>query len=77
MRNIIRFVIGLGVFFVLFVLIGLLLLLFTPLIIIGSILFYILVAIGIILFLAFGFFTFIWHMSRKEPDIEKESDYSI
>jgi len=77
MRNIFRFLIGLGVFLVFVLISGLLLLLFSPVIIGGTFILAILFIIFAILFFIAAFFGFFWYMSRKEPDIGKSKNYSI
>jgi len=73
MKNIFRFLIGLVVF-VFVVLLGLLI---SPLIIAGTLLFYIILGVVILIVVVVGIFVFIWYMSRKETKTGEDKDYYI
>jgi len=78
MHNILRFLIGLGVFFLALVAVVLIFVIFSPLIAAGSLLFVILLVVVVVLFSIAAFLGFIWYLSRKEPNLEKDNnDYSI
>ncbi len=73
MNNIIRFLIGTIIAVVVLILGIVLLAIATPLILIGSILFYALMAIVVVI----GIISFIWYMSRNETPKGQNRDYSI
>jgi uncharacterized protein (DUF2062 family) len=80
MNNWSRFFVGLMVFFGVIILATVLLVLFSPLILAGTVTFIILGAIAGVIISAIGFFTFIWFLARKEPEVEEttaSNDYSI
>ena len=68
---------GIGIFFVLVILLGVILLLLYPLFTVMHFLIIIIVAIVLFLFAIVGFFSFIWYMSREEPKVGKSKNYSI
>ena len=80
MHNFFRFLIGIGIFFLIVIVGGILLALFSPLLIGGAYLFVIIAGIVGLILAIICFFTFIWYMSRKQPEAEKEAgnvNYSI
>ena len=73
MKNIFRFLIGT----VAFIFVALLVILISPLIIAGTLLFYIILGLVILIAIIIGIFVFIWYMSRKEPRTGEDKDHSI
>ncbi len=78
MNNGIRFLIGLGIFFVLLIVGIILFIVLSPLLLIGGFLLGSIISAGLTLFAIATFFGFIWYLSRKEPELEnKNVDFSI
>jgi len=76
MKNIIRFLIGIGVFILALILGAIVFLLLSPLIVVGSVVFIVMTALTLLIVAVVGIFAFIWYMARKEP-VVKHSNYSM
>ena len=77
MNNIFRFLIGLAVFFMVLLLIGLGLIIISPLIIAGIIIYLLIAGIILIVYITGVFIAFIWHISQNQPELGKNKTYSI
>ena len=77
MKNWARFLIGLGMFFVLLIAAIIALIILSPIIVGGGLLVVILIGLALVLFGIAMFFAFIWYLSREEPEEGKSTNYSI
>ncbi len=77
MNNIFRFFIGLIVFLVILVITTLLAVFLYPSILIGSISILLIIGIIWVVYIIIGILAVIWYLSREEPKIKKNKNYSI
>ncbi|MFP4195754.1 MAG: hypothetical protein ACLFSN_03240 [Candidatus Woesearchaeota archaeon] len=67
--NIVRFFAGLAIFFVAIALLVVLLWILFPVVVAGSLVIIVVLAVALGLIAVIGFFTAIWYLSRKEPEL--------
>ena len=77
MNNLTRFFLGLGALFIGIIIALIVGLLISPFFLIGGILIWIILSIIGILTAIGSFFVFMWYLTRKEPELGKDTDYSL
>ena len=67
--NIVRFFVGLAIFFIVLAVLAALLWILFPVIVAGATVIVIIIAVALGLIALIGLFTAIWYLSRKEPEL--------